>query len=158
MKPRIETLKGKKLAGKRLVMSFSAYTVHELWSKFMPHRREITNNLTNDLISMAVYSPGFFENFNPSAEFEKWAAVEVSDFEGIPVGMDYFLLKGGSYAVFDYRGPGNDNKIFEYIYRKWLLGSEYFLDDRPHFEILGDKYKNNAPDSEEEIWIPVRMK
>jgi len=32
------------------------------------------------------------------------------------------------------------------------------LDDRPHFEVLGDKYKNADPDSEEEIWIPIRTK
>jgi AraC family transcriptional regulator len=35
-----------------------------------------------------------------------------------------------------------------------LPGSEYFLDNRPHFEVLGDKYKNNDPTSEEEIWKP----
>jgi hypothetical protein len=26
------------------------------------------------------------------------------------------------------------------------------------FEILGDKYINDHPDSEEEIWIPVKLK
>jgi AraC family transcriptional regulator len=38
------------------------------------------------------------------------------------------------------------------------LSKEYELDDRPHFEILGDKYKNNDPNSEEEIWIPIKLK
>ena len=28
----------------------------------------------------------------------------------------------------------------------------------PHFEILGAQYKNNEPDSEEEIWIPIQLK
>jgi AraC family transcriptional regulator len=32
------------------------------------------------------------------------------------------------------------------------------LDNRPHFEILGEKYKQGSPDSEEEIWIPVKEK
>lgn len=32
----------------------------------------------------------------------------------------------------------------------------YEIDFRPHFEILGEKYKNNDPGSEEEVWIPVR--
>lgn len=27
------------------------------------------------------------------------------------------------------------------------------VDDRPHFEVLGGKYQNNSPNSEEEIWI-----
>lgn len=29
----------------------------------------------------------------------------------------------------------------------WLPNSDYLLDDRPHFELLGDKYKNNDPNS-----------
>jgi AraC family transcriptional regulator len=32
------------------------------------------------------------------------------------------------------------------------------LDDRPHFEVLGEKYKNNDPTSEKEIWIPILPK
>jgi len=32
------------------------------------------------------------------------------------------------------------------------------LDNRPHFEVLGEKYKNGDPESEEEIWIPVKEK
>ena len=34
----------------------------------------------------------------------------------------------------------------------------YILDNRPHFEVLGGKYKNNDSNSEEEIWIPVKQK
>ena len=39
-----------------------------------------------------------------------------------------------------------------------MPASEYILDKRPHFEILGEKYKNDDPASEEEVWIPVRLK
>jgi AraC family transcriptional regulator len=42
------------------------------------------------------------------------------------------------------------------MFREWLPASGYELDDRPHFEILGERYKNNDPDSEEELWFPVR--
>ena len=31
-------------------------------------------------------------------------------------------------------------------------------DDRPHFEVLGDKFSRNSPGSEEEIWVPVILK
>ena len=54
MKPRIETSSEKKLVGKKLTMSFDEYNVSELWKHFMPRRKEIANNLTNDLISMTV--------------------------------------------------------------------------------------------------------
>ncbi|MGZ3924881.1 MAG: GyrI-like domain-containing protein, partial [Flavisolibacter sp.] len=75
-----------------------------------------------------------------------------------PEGMESFVLEGGLYSVFDYQGLNTDNKIFIYIFKDWLPYSEYELDDRPQFEVLGEKYKNNDPDSQEEIWIPVKLK
>lgn len=158
MIPRIENLTEKKLIGKKLNMSFADYKIAELWSSFMPLRSEIQNHLTNDLISLAIYSPSHFESFNPNNMFEKWAAVEVSDFNKTPETMESFTLQGGLYAVFDYRGLNTDHSIFQYIFGTWLPQSNYDLDDRPHFEILGEKYKNNDPDSEEEIWIPIKNK
>ena len=158
MQPRIETLSEKKLVGKRLTMSLANNKVAELWQQFMPERQEITNNLSNELISMAVYPPGHFTNFHLRNEFEKWAAVEVSDFNQVPAGMESQLLPGGLYAVFDYKGLSSDKSIYQYIYGSWVPSSNYLLDDRPHFEVLGEKYKNNHPESEEEIWIPIKIK
>ena len=158
MKPRIETLNERKLVGKRLRMSLAENKTAELWNDFMPKRKNITNNVTNDLISMSVYSPTHFTDFRLTNEFEKWACVEVSDYDTIPSDLEIFVLTGGLYAVFDYKGSSTVNSIFQYIFGTWLPGSAYFLDDRPHFEVLGDKYKNNDPTSEEEIWIPVKSK
>jgi len=158
MKPRIETLNERKLVGKRLRMSLAENRTAELWKGFMPKRKNITNNVTNDLISMSIYSPTYFTEFRLTNEFEKWASVEVSDYDNIPNDLEIFVLTGGLYAVFDYKGSSTDNSIFQFIFGTWLPGSAYFLDDRPHFEVLGDKYKNNDPTSEEEIWIPVKSK
>ena len=158
MNPRIETINEKKLAGKRLTMSFADNKTEELWKSFIPRRKEITNNMTSDFISMAVYKSTYFVDFNPMNEFEKWATIEVSDFENIPNDLETFKLTGGLYAVFDYKGSNNDHSIFVYIFSSWLPNSDYNLDDRPHFEVLGHKYKNNDPTSEEEIWIPIKPK
>ena len=158
MEPRVEIVNEKKLVGKRLTMSLCDNKTGELWRSFMPRRKEITNNLTNDFISMAIYKPTYFSDFKPSNKFEKWATVEVTDFEHVPNEMETFTLPAGLYAVFDYKGSSTDNSIFQYILGVWLPGSIYLLDDRPHFEVLGDKYKNADPDSEEEIWIPILTK
>jgi len=158
MTPRIENLTEKKLIGKRLNMSLANNKTGELWQMFMPKRREISNNVTNDLISMQVYKPTHFADFKLTNEFEKWATVEVTNFDNVPVGMETFLLEGGLYAVFDYKGSSNDPSVFQYIFGTWLPSSDYILDNRPHFEVLGDKYRNNDPASEEEIWIPVKPK
>ena len=107
---------------------------------------------------MQIYDSSYYEEFSPKNEFEKWATVEVENFDTIPNEMKSFTLKKGLYAVFDYRGSSSDNSIFQYIFREWLPNSPYQIDDRPHFEILGKKYKNNDPTSEEQIWIPIIKK
>ncbi|BAX78412.1 GyrI-like domain-containing protein [Labilibaculum antarcticum] len=158
MEARIENLSEKRLVGIRLTMSLIDNRTGELWKRFMPRRIEIENNSTKDLISMQIYKPTYFADFNPAYEFEKWAAVEVANFDRVPTDMETFNLTGGLYAVFDYKGSSKDPGVFQYIFETWIPNSTYLLDNRPHFEVLGEKYKNADPNSEEEIWIPIRAK
>lgn len=158
MQPRILTTNEKKLIGQRLTMSLAQNKMKELWQGFSPRRMEIADACSNDLISLVVYAPDHFQAFHPNNEFERWAAVEVSHFSTIPAGMESFMVPAGLYAVFDYRGLNTDPSIFRYIFETWLPDSAYLLDNRPHFEVLGDRYKNNDPASEEELWIPVKPK
>jgi len=157
MEPRIETLFEKKLVGKRLTMSLADNKTSYLWQSFVSGRREIINNNTNEMISMQIYN-GPVRLGDLNQEFEKWAAIEVTDFENVPEKMDSYTLNGGLYAVFTYKGLSTDNSVYLYIFGTWLPDSDYLLDHRPHFEILGDNYKNGDPDSEEEIWIPIKQK
>ena len=156
MQATTERITGKKLVGKRVRMSFADYRVGELWKHFMPARPEIGNRLSEDLISLAVYPPAFFSAFQPNAIFEKWAGAEVADFSRIPAGMATLEVPGGLYAVFHYKGLSGDPAPFRYIHESWLPRSGYELDHRPHFEILGKNFRNHDPDSEEQIWIPVK--
>lgn len=158
MTPRIEIVNEKKLVGKKLTMSFADYRIGELWKSFSPRRKEISNNITDDLISLVIYKPTHFADFKPTNEFERWATIEVSDFDNVPTEMETVILPDGLYAVFEYKGLNSDYSIFQYIHGEWLPSSGYILDDRPHFEVLGEKYKNNDPTSEEEIWIPIKTK
>jgi AraC family transcriptional regulator len=160
MQPSIKTIADKKLIGKRLRMSLSDNRTHELWRSFMPRRKEITTNLSADLFSLQVYDNlTYFTDFHLDTLFEKWAAIEVSDFNEIPDEMESFTLTGGLYAVFTHKGAAATGpETFRYIFGMWLPDSEYALDARAHFEILGEKYRNDDPDSEEEIWIPIRSK
>lgn len=159
MTPRIEILAEKKLVGKKLMMSYANYKIGELWSGFMPRRKEITNILSNDLIALVIYKPNHFADFKPTNEFERWATVEVADFVNVPNEMETYVLSSGLYAVFHFVGSSSSiSSFYQNIFNVWLPNSQYILDDRPHFEILGDKYKNNDPLSEEDIWIPIKIK
>lgn len=159
MQPKIGILAEKKVIGKQLTMTFADNQTFKLWQSFMPRRKEIKNNLTTELFSMQIYPQSFDFTFSNLKEgFQKWAAVEVSDFDAVPNEMETYTLTGGLYAIFHYKGLSTDTKIFQYIYGTWLPTSNYAIDNRPHFEILGEKYKNNDPTSEEEIWIPIKPK
>jgi AraC family transcriptional regulator len=76
----------------------------------------------------------------------------------IPEKMDTLILEAGMYAVFIHKGNVEAFvNTFKHILYTWLPNSKYILDDRPHFEILGDAYLGpNNPNSKEEIWIPIR--
>lgn len=158
MEPNIIEIAEKRLIGMSMEMSFENYRLTELWKQFMPRKNEIYGSLSTDLLSLTCYSENHFRNFSTSNLFEKWAAIEVGNLEQIPAGMEAFVLEGGLYAVFHYRGLNTDDNIYRFIYFDWIPKSGYELDHRPHFEILGSKYKNNDPESEEEIWIPIKPK
>ena len=157
MNPIFRTVVTKMLVGKRLTMSYANNTTHMLWSSFMPLKSNILNVVSNDRYSLQIYPESYFSDFNPVAEFEKWAAVEVTSFDDVPAGMDMLTLPGGLYAVFFYRGnPANGDEVFKSIFTQGLPQSGYVLDSRPHFEVLGELYRNGSDDSEEEIWVPVK--
>jgi AraC family transcriptional regulator len=160
MQPIIETVAEKKLIGLKVLMTPANNKTMHLWQGFMPRRKEITNPVNTELISMQVYDDGLdFKDYTLNTLHQKWAAVEVTDFNDIPTHMETFILPGGLYAVFHYIGlPTNFADTFRYIFYTWLPASAYELDQRPHFEILGAKYKNNSPDSEEDIYIPIGPK
>ena len=123
----------------------------------MPVRREIKNIIGKELYSIEVYETLYFNNYNPEKEFDKWAAVEVTDFETVPEDMETLISPRGLYAVFLHKGAASKGpETYQYIFGTWLPASDFLLDDRPHFAVMGEKYKNDDPDSEEEVWIPVK--
>jgi len=158
--PKIVQLSEKILLGKCLKMSYSQNKTVQLWQSFMPLKKHIKNTVGNDVYSVQVYEQLFdYNSFDLEAQFTKWATIEVSDEKGNDLDLQKLELEGGLYAVFLHKGSSSDfQKTFERIFKDWLPISEYVLDARPHFEVLGDNYQNNHPDSEEEIWIPIKFK
>jgi AraC family transcriptional regulator len=129
----------------------------ELWRSFMPRLKEIETRVGNNLYSLQVYDEDYFQRFDPTREFEKWALAEVKNFSVIPDETEPFELPGGLYAVFQHKGMGTE--IFQHIFSEWLPNSGYILLITAHIsKFLGEKYKQGSPDSEEEIWIPVKIK
>lgn len=160
MKPRIQEIADKNVVGMKTKVSISANTTPELWRRFMPRRKEISNIIEDqNFYAIQVYDADLdIAAFTPNTEFEQWAAVEVGNFDSIPESMEAHTIKGGQFAVFIHKGLAGDfHKTSDFIYQEWLPGSGYELDDRDHFQIMGEKYLGPMdPNSEEEVWIPIK--
>ena len=158
LQPTIQTIPKKTLIGMPVTMSLTENKTSQLFRTFMPRKQEISHTINADIFDLRTYPEDYFLQFQPTATFTKWALAEVSEIENIPEGMEVFTLQGGLYAMFLYKGLSTDPTIFQYIFAEWLPKSDYLLDNRPHFEVLGEKAKLNDPNSEEEIWVPIRLK
>ena len=158
IQPRITNLQEKKLVGIATQMSLVNNKTGLLWGQFAPKIKDVKNRVSEDKISLQIYPTDYYTNFNPTTEFTKWATVEVVNFDDKLPELNSLLLESGLYAVFDYKGASSNTSIYKYIFFNWIPNSKYIVDSRPHFEVLGKKYKNNATNSEEEIWIPIKKK
>lgn len=160
MEVRIEDLPEKFLIGMRQSMSYANNTTPALWRKFMPRRKEVLQKLKSDLYAIQLYPPHVGPMCGDrDSLFEKWAAIEVTVPAPIPEGMEMIRLPPGRYAVFHHYGPASAFlKTFRFIFNDWLPGSEYLVDDRPHFEVLPENYRPDDPNASEEVWIPIKFR
>lgn len=157
MTPKIVTIPAKKLIGFSTEMSLAENKTQEIWKQLMPRLNEVQQAVSADLFSLQIYPEDYFSHFTPFLTFTKWAAVEVKNYDLIPEEFQKIEIPAGKYAVFLHKGNTEMfTKTAQYIYGEWLPKSGYQLENRPHFEVLGDAYLGHEnPDSEEEVWIPI---
>lgn len=160
-KPVIRDLESKKLIGICIATSLADDKTSLLWNRFMKLKGSIENITGENLYSVQIYGEKFMSGeFDTQSEFSKWAATEVSNYSEIPKGLEKLEIPGGKYAVFTHKGTAREfAETSNFIFNQWLPDSEYKLDDRPHFEVLGEDYKGpENPESQEDIWIPITLK
>ncbi len=150
-------IEARKLIGFRMETSLSENKTPEIWRNFRQLAKQIVSPLPGSY-SVQVYPAGTqAQNFDPQLRFDKWAAVEVKNWDNVPEGLETLLLPAGTYAKFDYKGPVTAFPPFAaYMYTQWLPKSGFRLAERPHFDFMPPEYKGPMhPEAEEEIWIPL---
>lgn len=126
------------------------------WNAFSPqtlfeHWAAVAVSGDKALINGTGKAPGYASHKNPGRESGKGSGTR-----GLPVGMDTFELESGLYAVFVYQGLASGfSDALNAIFGQWLPGTDYQLDDRPHFEVLSEHYRPDDPNASEEIWVPI---
>jgi len=159
MIPRIVEINARKLTGLHVKTSLAENNIPQLWSDFMPRIAEVLNNKDSGCYEVHPFDSNFkMENFTEDMVFEKWASVEVFDFDNIPKGLNTLIIEGGKYAVFEHKGKmSNIQMSFDYAYGTWLPNSEYEIDKRADFECYGEQYFGpEHSESITELWIPIK--
>ncbi|WP_296385213.1 GyrI-like domain-containing protein [Winogradskyella sp.] len=154
MKPKLIHISEKTVIGMKSSMHHGEFgNIVALWKRFMPNRKAIKNVANEEFIAMQNYTD--FDNFEVS--FDVWACVEVASIETIPDTMEAFTILEGEYAVFLHKGM-DASATYQRVMNEWLPNSGYEIDNRSHFQVMGDKYKNGSSDSEEDFYVPVRLR
>ena len=161
MEFRITDIDEQYLIGRKILTTMVKDETKELWQSFKRRLSEIEGRVNENFYSVQVYPADLdISSFTPNTEFEKWAAVAVSNLSPLPDGMDQLTIPSGLYAVFIHKGPLTTfNKTIGYIFQEWLPSSEFDFDHRPQFEIMDHRYMGPLDEeSQEEVWIPIKKK
>jgi len=154
LNPKIITTSEKYVAGMQGTMHHGEmHNIIALWKQFMPNKFKITNSVNEELIALQYY--GDFSD--TSKPYEIMACTEVKDLNHIPEGLIGFTIPEGEYAVFVLNGM-DAGGLYRKILGEWLPSSGYEIDDRPHFQVMGKKYINGSEKSEEDFYIPIKLK
>ena len=126
--------------------------IPQLWQSYGPQMHQI-KNVKNQHICYGV-----MDNFDQeSKEFDYVAAQEVSQVEDPPEGLVSWEIPECTYAVFTCTLP-TISETFDYIYHKWLPASGYEHSPSLEFELYDERFHPEKPQSELDIYIPIKKK
>lgn len=154
MNPTLKTIGQKHFIGLRGSMHHGQMDkIISLWKKFMPNKFKVTSTINEELIALQDYK----DFSNTKLAFDIWACAEVSDLNYIPQGLSGLTISAGEYAIFVLKGM-DASALYRQILSEWLPNSGYEVDSRPHFQVMGKKYINNSDKSEEDVYLPIKLK
>ncbi|MDN3493107.1 GyrI-like domain-containing protein [Winogradskyella bathintestinalis] len=156
MNPEIKQCSEKKLIGiSSSINKNEHHKIAQLWKQFMTRMRAIIDTDYKEKIAIQVFPK--HTNAQNISEYTIWASMDVSNFDAIPKEFELFTIPEGKYAVFIHRGM-NASETYQKIMTEWLPNSGYEIDNRPHYQVMGEKYKNGSPDSVEDFYVPIAKK
>ena len=121
-----------------------------LWASFLPRLAEISHTIGGVCYGVVQ------QLADDDDELVYFAAIEVSEINDIPPGMDSIQIPASSYAVFRHQGDARllDNTV-NYIYSNWLLNSGQRHTSGPDLEIYDAAYIADSDLSVMHYAIPV---
>lgn len=146
-----------KLVGMQYIGNNENGEIPQLWESFITRAKEIGGTINN----RAFY--GVCEcicegpcKCGMGGDFLYIAAVEVSEFDGVPEGMVTKTIPAAKYAVFIHKGSLDGLcDTMNSIYCKWIPESKITPNQKFCFEYYDERF-DNSPNSELDIYVPVK--
>jgi AraC family transcriptional regulator len=156
MEPRIVELGALTLVGLPFYGEPSDGQFGKTWERFVEVEQHATRRV-NDHVYYGVefYGP----EVSLTRQWMYFAAIQVSDLAETPDILFGKILPAAKYAVFTVKG-GLDgiNDMFAHAYRVWLPASAYEVAYPFDFELYDRRYHGNVPESEIDLYIPIKPK
>ncbi len=158
MVPKIVMRDDIKLIGMEYFGNNANGEIPQLWGVFIPRSGEIKNAAPNGAFYGVCECKCEGEcQCGNGGSFLYTAAREVTSLDAVPEGMISRTLPPAKYAVFTHRGPiATLNQTFEKIYTEWLAANNLVPNAAYGFEYYDERFKEDAPDSELDIYVPVK--
>jgi len=127
------------------------FSIPKLWSRFIPRAQEIKSRAAAASLGLCI-SEGFDD-----CKFAYLACVEVSNADSIPEGMVARSVPASKYLVFTHKGSVDElGKTYDFIYGTYIPNSTYEIASMVDFELYDERFNPNSPDSELDIYIPIK--
>jgi AraC family transcriptional regulator len=152
MEPRIVSKPGFMVVGVKYRGKNENQEIPDLWSEFGARFNDFKHRTEEE----TAY--GVMDNFDhASGEFDYVAAVSISSTEDQPRDLTLWDIPAQTYAVFATTLP-KVKETFDAIYGGWLPESDYQRPPGPEFELYDEGFDPKDPESQFDIYIPVKMK
>ncbi len=154
LKPQIKEIKDKKVVYVQAIGKY-AESAGEAWSDLCDFMKE------EKLFGFGLETIGIGHDDPSVTESEKlrYDACMTVKKEVAPKGkVGVKTIEGGKYAIFKYKGPYNNlEQVYNFIFKNWLPGSKYELEDKPCFEkYLSNPEKHKPENYKTHIYVPIR--
>lgn len=158
--PQIVEIPPVRVAGLRGETTLGDNVLPKLWGQFNAMAHLVPNKIEapRGFGICEACSENTLYNMNDNVKFTEVVGAEVTSFQNLPEQFVEKELPGGRYAVFTHKGSLRMLKsTFDYIWGTWFLTTKEELDGREDFELYDNRFIGlNHPDSEIDIYIPVR--
>ena len=135
--------------------------VGKLWGRFNTYYENKPQAFTAEVNPKVAWELHITtDEYEDTKEYYVMVGVEMTEIEDLPLPAFAKVLPAGQYAVFTLKGEEMRGNWGDAIYKEWLPASDY----REAFQCTIERYDEDRfkgwgdPDSEIEIWVPVKKK